>query len=172
MDTSEEYVWSWDRNPASLEKLPRHDVSICDPQTSPSGTDLCLDGKDPWFELILTEDESQAVRRGGAVLLECTYLSPSAMFSEIVDSVSRLNHTAAEQRRTAMLVEDFATLQAQYTGLSSRLLAAESRAEAALKQVTDIHQSKTWRILTAATGAVRNLLRRLEFRAADQRPTT
>jgi hypothetical protein len=160
MNTSEEYVWSWDRNPASLEKLPRHDVLICDPQTSPSGTDLCFHGKDPWFELVLTEDQSEAVRQGGAVLLECTYLSTAAMFSEIIDLVSRLNLTAAEQRRTAVRVEEFATLQAQYTGLAVRLLAAEARAEAALKQVTDIYQSKTWRILTAPTGAIRALLRR------------
>jgi hypothetical protein len=133
-DASNNGVWAWDGYSGSLQKLPSSQIAVLDTRVSGQKGLVELQGDDPWIEVPLDPSQSAALHDGGAVAIECTYLSPSALFAEVFGWASRVEALSAEQRSTTARLHQLEVrteaLTAEYAASSAGLRRLAARAEA------------------------------------------
>ena len=144
-DSAGNDVWVWDGIPESIGSLARNQIGYRPGWDSGSGCLLVLEGNDPWLEIPLSTAQSAALEHGGTLVVRAAALSSFEYL--VLEQGSRLKR-----------------FDAYADPLADHLEKMDGRLTQLVDRVEKIAESRTWRTLTAAGGAilrVRNLVARL-----------
>lgn len=187
VDAFSHIIWAWNGDERAIQKLPRHQIILSQVRLPDKACILELEGDDPWIEVGLDSLQASALSAGGAVVVDCEYVSPSGLFAEMVTWQSRIEALSLWQAESLarlqqielrmgalgldQLFEKQTETARELSGLGGRIKGFDAKQDEfsvhlrALEEHTDttnrrldaILQSRTWRTLTRAGGVLLRL---------------